>query len=228
MKLFTKEDFKIILNISDNESLVKKFLKSLNDPTFGMKITKAMIQREQGQFNQAMLNMAEVNRDQVLAIREIQLLIDNARGRELKGIVFQKYRQFYPFQIGLTDGEEVLELLSHVKVGYGEDFSKVVDNIHDLEKYIESSSEELEFIETRMRDRIPQSEIDNLRTTILNNETKLYEIKKVLIDKLITLVGNFYSYISAEDHVKIVRDVYLILTSSIETLDAKFVDVEKD
>ena len=55
-----------------DESLVYNFLKLINNETLRRKVLISLNQREQGHFNKAMFNISEANRDQLLAIREIQ------------------------------------------------------------------------------------------------------------------------------------------------------------
>ena len=118
-----KVDHKIIIeNILKRNGItgligepLQNLLEVVQAETLGKKVAIATNQRSQGHFDKAMLNISEVNRDQVLSIREIQAIIDQAKGNLKTEVIFEKFRQFYPFQIGLTHGKDVLELLRLIK-----------------------------------------------------------------------------------------------------------------
>lgn len=94
------------------EILVRDLIEVVRENTIGYKVATALNERKQGQFDKAMLNISEANRDQVLSIRAIQSIIDKICGTSRTEVIFEKFRQFHPFQIGLKNGKDVLELLS--------------------------------------------------------------------------------------------------------------------
>jgi len=140
--------------------LFQNLLDVVQAETLGKKVAIALNQRSQGHFDKAMLNISEANRDQVLSIREIQAIIDRAKGKLKTEVVFEKYRQFYPFQIGLTHGEDVLELLSLIKDECDFDLEELVADLHKNEEIITPIIEELNFYETKMEGRISEDEIN--------------------------------------------------------------------
>jgi hypothetical protein len=119
-----------------NKEIFQILLDVVQAETLGKKVSIALNQRSQGHFDKAMLNISEANRDQVLSIREIQAIIDQAKGKLKTEVVFEKYRQFYPFQIGLTHGEDVLELLSLIKDECDFDLEELVADLHKNEEMI--------------------------------------------------------------------------------------------
>jgi len=63
--------------------------------------------------------------------------------------------------------------------------------------------------------------------TILESILKkngILEVEEILIEELIEVVQTNHSQISITDRISLVKNIYLILSSSIQTLDAKIVD----
>jgi hypothetical protein len=46
--------------------------------------------------------ISEANRDQVISIRKIQNILDKVNATTIKEVVFAKYRQFFPLEIGIV------------------------------------------------------------------------------------------------------------------------------
>jgi hypothetical protein len=64
-----------------NNEIFQILLGAVEAETLGKKIAIALNQRSQGRFDKALLNIREANRAQVLSIREIQAVIDRAKGK---------------------------------------------------------------------------------------------------------------------------------------------------
>ena len=207
--------------------LFQNLLDVVQAETLGKKVAIALNQRSQGHFDKAMLNISEVNRDQVLSIREIQAIIDQAKGKLKTEVVFEKYRQFYPFQIGLTHGEDVLELLRLIKDECDFDLEELVADLHKNEEMIAPIIEELNFYETKMKGRISEDEINELTKKVKKIKKRIFEIKTSIIDSISGVVQGEFLQIADAQKLILVKNIYLILSSSIQTLDAKFVEVEQ-
>jgi hypothetical protein len=230
-----KVDHKIIIeNILKRNGitgLIGEPLQNLLDvvqaETFGKKVAIAINQRSQGHFDKAMLNISEANRVQVLSIREIQAIIDRAKAKLKTEVVFEKYRQFYPFQIGLTHGEDVLELLSLIKDECDFDLEELVADLHKNEEMVAPIIEELNFYETKMKGRISEDEISELKKKVKKITKKIFEKKTSIIDNTSGIVQGEYPQIADAHKLILVKNMYLVLSSSIQTLDAKSVEVEQ-
>ncbi len=208
--------------------LIQDLINVVQEETFGNKVVTALNQKKQGHFDKAMLNISEVNRDQVLSIRAIQSIIDKIKGVSKTEVVFEKYRQFYPFQIGLTNGKDVLELLSLIKFECNFALDEFVTDLHKNEEMINPMLQELNFYETRIKGRISDDEINELKKNVEKITKRIFEIKTFLIDCICGVVQGKYSQISIMDKISLVKNTYLILSSSIQTLDAEFVEVEHE
>ncbi|MCK5467882.1 MAG: hypothetical protein KAI99_05230 [Cyclobacteriaceae bacterium] len=222
----------IILKKNDilevEEKLLQDLIEIIREDTLGYKVTTALNQRKQGHFDKVMLNISEVNRDQVLSIRAIQSIIDKIKGTSKTEVIFGKFRQFYPLQIGLKNGKDVLELLSLIRLKCGFSLEEFVADLHKNEGMFDSLQQELNFYETRMKGRTSENEINELKNNIENTTERIFEIKTSIVDCICGVVQANHSQISVTDRISLVKNIYLILSSSIQTLDAEFVEVEQN
>lgn len=222
---FTEADFEALDLSNCDGLLVRDFLQNVNNETLGRKVYEAINQKEKGHFDKAMLSISEANRDQVLAIREIQGILDKQDGRAKTEVVFEKFRQTLPFQIGLANGEKFLEWLFEINALFPESLSRVKIELHANEDKLSAFMEKLSFFEDRMQGRIPESEIDDLKENIAELVEEISAIKKKIVVRLNAFVAGKGRSNTPSDNLRLIKNFYLIITSSIETLDARFVEV---
>ena len=223
-KLFTESDFEKLLISQCDPYLSKEFLDTLNHETLGSKVHDALEQRKQGHFNKAVASMTEANRDQVVAVREIQNIICKVENRPATEVMLENFRQVSPFQIGLTNGGQVLALLSEIK-SLVNDFDMMINDLHHDEKEAGSLIEEYTFFSERTPGRISDKELQGLKENITDLAGKVYSAKSLLLDIIIKFVDEKFSSIYVNDRISMIKCFYIVLTSSIETLDAKSVIV---
>ena len=224
-KIFSVSDFENLYLSKCDESLVYEFLKLINNETLGRKVSRSLNQRKQGYFDKAMLNISEANRDQVLAIREIQSILDKLESRGKTEIIFEKYQQIFPFQIGLANGEEVLNILTQIKLIFGEELPKITSGLYDNEEKVSLLMEELTFFEERMEGEITQKEIDVMRDNILTLIDEIQSTKKLMITNIFNYFSKNNIVASSNDRSRLIKNIYLIMTSSMEILDTKLIEV---
>ena len=204
--------------------LIEELIEVVQKDTLGFKVATALNQRKQGQFDKAMLNISEANRDQVLSIRAIQFIIDKIKSTSKTEVMFEKFRQFFPLQIGLKNGKDVLELLSLIRHKCCFSLEESVAELHKNEEMVDSLQQELIFYETRMKGQTSEDEIKELKKNIENTTEIIFKIKNSIVDCICGVVQTNHSQISITDRISLVKNIYLILSSSIQTLDAKIVD----
>ena len=224
-KIFSESDFKNLELSECDKSVINDFLKSINSETIGKIVLNALDQRKQGHFNDAVLSMTEANRDQVLAIRETQTILDKLEGRSKTTVILEKFRQTFPFQLGLTDGGQVLKLLDEIKSLFKKELPQMIVELNNNEKELDVLTEEYVFFENRMADKISKNELDMLKEKINHLTEKINSTKKLILNNIINFITEKFSSISPNDKIRLVSCLYLILTSCIETLDAKLVKV---
>ena len=222
---FSESDFEKLELRRCDKSSINDFLKVINSETLGKKVLTAIRLKKQGNFNRAMLDITEANRDQVIAIREVQIILDELRNREKTEIVFENFRQTLPLQIGLSNGKDVLELLDGIKNHFEGVLSKNTNELHQVEEELDIKREEFIFFQERMKGKISTDELDDLKEKVAKLVSKVYLAKKQITDTLIEFVTEKYKSLVSENRVSLIRNLYLIITSSIETKDSKFVNV---
>jgi len=224
-KEYSESDFKYLSLSKCDKALVCDFLHLINKETLAGKVSRSLSQRKQGHFDRAMLSISEVNRDHVLAIREAQEILDKLKNRDKTEIAFEKYRQFFPFQIGITNGDEILNLLTHIKLLFNDEFPSIVNNLHDNEMKVGLLNDELDFFEKRMEGLATQKELDALRNNISILVKDIQLAKKLIINNIVNGISEKEFLTSFNDMLGLVKCIYLIMTSSVETLDANLVYV---
>lgn len=223
--VFSESDFnKLDLKKCNNLS-VKDFLNVINSETLGKKVSTAINLKKQGHFNQAMLYVTEANRDQIIAIREIQGILDKLQNRDKTEIIFEKYRQTIPLQIGLSNGNDVLELLNGIGNKFEGTLSIKTKELHQMEEELDIVHDEFLFFQERMRGKISSEELDQIKEKVSQQTRSVYLAKKQIAGTLVEFVTERYKTLVAEDRIMLIRNIYLIITSSIETKDSKFTNV---
>lgn len=224
-KKFSESDFEKLELRKCNKSSVDHFLKVINSETLGKKVSTAISSKKQGHFNQAMLNLAEANRDQIIAIREIHGILDKLEDRNKTEIVFENFRQTLPLQIGLSNGKDVLELLERIRNNFKYNLSEKSNELHQAEEEFDVMHEEFILFQERMKGKISSKELDDSKEKVTQLARKMYRAKKQIADTLIEFVTEKYKTILADDRVSLIRNIYRIITSSIETKNSKFMNV---
>ncbi|MFC1533668.1 hypothetical protein ACFL7M_09925 [Thermodesulfobacteriota bacterium] len=225
-KKYYESDFENLELSKCNKSHVNSFLKIVNSKTLGRKVAIAVNLKKQGHFNKAVLYITEANRDQVLAIREIQTVLDKLEGREKTEVLLEKFRQIFPLQLGLTNGEEVLDLLMQIKAVYEGRFSEIISELHHNEEELDMLLEELSFFQERMKEKISEKELDDIKEKVSQATGIISSTKNMIINNLIKFFNERFNSITIDDRLCLIKNCYIIITSSIETLDAKLVEVQ--
>ena len=222
---FSESDFKNLQISKCDSSVISDFLKLINNETLGMKVLNAINQSKQDHFNKAILNISGANRDQVSAIREIQSILDELKGGIKTKIIFDKYRQKFPFQIGIANGEEILSLLDKIKSLFCNELAKIIGELHQNEEKLSTLNEELNFFKERVIGKISKQELDELRKNILLLVICIVSTKKLIIENLNNFLRKEFRSASPNLLMRLIRNFFVIITSSIETLDTELVEV---
>jgi len=224
-KNFSESDFANLEMVKCNKSYVHDFLNSINNITLGRKVAIAIRLKNQGHFNKSVLYISEVNRDQVLAIREMQTILYALENRGKTEVIFERFRQILPMQIGLRNGEEVLNLLNQIKAVYSGKHIEIISELHDNEKKLDELNEELSFFQERMSGRITENESNEIKKKVSQTASKIFSTKRMIVDNLIKFVNDKFNSITNDDRLCLIKNLYLVITSNIETLNYKQVEV---
>jgi len=209
-----------------DDNIVQDLLIALQERTLGSKVATAINQREQGHFDQSVTAFTKVNRDHFLSIRAIQSLLDNIHGVPHSQVILEKYRQFYPFQMGLAHGEGVIELLNLFEQGGRYEIEELVTELHKQEGLLIPLEEELQLYNTRLKGRIAENEIQSLAHTVETMTRKIFELKTAMIGCICRVIQENHNQVSGAEKTTLLKHLYVLLSSSIQTLDAKYVEVD--
>ena len=108
------------------------------------------------------------------------------------------------------------------------DIEEVVADLHNNEEMVTPFIEELNFYETKMKGRISEDEINKLKKKVGKIEEKIFDKKTSIIDSISYVVRGEFPQIEDAHKLALVKNIFLILSSSIQTMDAKFVEVDQD
>ena len=75
--------------------------------------------------------------------------------------------------------------------------------------------------------RTSEDEINELKKNIENTTDRILKIQTSIVDCICGVVQANHSQNSTTDRISLVKNIYLILSSSIQTLDADFVEVDQ-
>lgn len=213
-------------------SATQSFCETIEKDSLNVKIHEALALRSQGHFDRAMLNIAEANRDQVTAIREIQKLLGQARDEEYAEVVFEKFRQFEPFEIGISNADAMLTILVELDGGEDPRLKEITLELHDCELRKKDEEGYLSFLEERLDDGSGSEEAVEAKENILSLTRNLMEHRVRILEKiLVALVVALKKMPSGFERDRILldlsRNIFLVVTSPILTKPATHVDSER-
>jgi hypothetical protein len=76
-----------------------------------------------------------------------------------------------------------------------------------------------------MKGKIPESELKDMQIKISDLSAEIISYKELILNNIINSLNQKQIETNCNDKLKLIMNFYLILTSSIETLDAKLVEV---
>ena len=119
-----------------------------------------------------------------------------------------------------------LALLSLIKNKCNFDIEENVYDLHRNEDMIDPIIEELHFFDTKMKGQIPENEINELKKNVEIIKKRIFKNKASLVDCICRVIQGEYARISIFSRIMLIKKIYLVLSSSIQTRDAKLVEVE--
>lgn len=208
---------------------LQSFCMGIEKNSLNMKVHQALTLKRQGHFDKAMLNIAEANRDQVTAIRTVQALLGRARGESCPEVVFEKFRQFEPFEIGISDADAVLSILADLD---DQELQQSRMQLHDCELQKKDKMDYLSFLEDRLNSDSAAEDIDKSKAALLSLARNLTELRNRILTKILNCVGEALNDTPSggeKDRVilELSQNLFLIITSPILTKPATHVEAER-
>lgn len=217
-----KSSISSLATLNTGTSFETESLHIYTDNTFAYQMDKALELRSKGHFNDAMLVVGTINRDQVLAIREIQEVLDIESETPPKYVIFEKFKQTEPFEIGIKDGDTVLDLIKEVE---DTESTMYIGDIHKHESDYAAAFDEYNFYRTRMKGKVSDDELEDMFAECTTIQHDLEAAKLSLIEHIEEKIQS-QTIKDPVNLAKLVRSLYRVITSSIETLHADNVDAE--
>jgi hypothetical protein len=209
---------------------LKLFCAKVEAPTLAAKVRSAVTFRQQGHFDKAMLAMSEANRDQVLALRKIQSTLSGVTGTHYPMVVFEKFRQQPPFEIGVADGDAVFAILDRLGAQERPALGDARAKLHDLETQIEEESTFVAFLERQRTSEGNTAELETAQATVHDLEQNLAEMRAEILDSIFAVTKDVLEGASVRNHrdrlfLGLAANIYLVVMSSIATKPAQRVEI---
>jgi len=191
----------------------------------------ALDRRKQGRIDQSIRLMTQANRTQLDAIEDIQRVIDTMTGRQTGQVVFAKYRQFQPFEMGIENGEGVLALLDDFAGMEAIDPDRIRADLHEMEARETAEGERLAFFERRFDDGSEDDEIAEIRRGLQAVGRDIVLLKHKILEAVFTVVAVITSKNTNPSErnkqtLALSKSLYVLVTSPTATRHADDVRIE--
>ncbi len=216
------------------ENDLHKFVKSLEGESLAFKLYEAKECRQKGNFNKAMLMVSEIVRDHIISLRSIQNIIDATHKREERKVIFQKFRQWEPFEVGLTNGTDVIMIVDEFMVPWKKENYQLIEAYLELEKKIDYENKKSAVLK-RITDTPGSTQEVEEQVEIISELSQRQEVLRFkLAGEIICLTEKIQMVIAPElnsyDKAKLLMQLPIhlgtIMLSSIITKSAEYVEAE--
>ncbi|MGL1934519.1 MAG: hypothetical protein OCD01_05845 [Fibrobacterales bacterium] len=190
-------------------SFESETLAYYTDHTFAYQLNHIDELRDKGAFNDTLLFLGSIKRDQVLALRDIEESINTQEKSTYP--VIEQFRETPPYKIGLRGADKALDL---IKVVDDTESSMFVDDIIRYESDYSIAFDEYTFYQRRMKSKVSDEELEDRHTECMQILHDLKSAKLSLIEHIEAVVTP-YAIEDAIQFASVVRSLYRILTSSM-------------
>ena len=212
-----------------------RFTKSIQQRSLAFAFFEAKESRRKGDFNRAMLGVSEVVRDHVTALRNIQNLFDELSGSKPKQVVFQKFRQFEPLEVGMENAPDVFRILNEFVYPWKTENSELITQFLAMEKQVDFEQKRLAVLErfSSAAEDLSDSEKQRkqLGDCIKQHETLQFRLGTALTDMADDILKNMAAHQEHIEKIKyqllLMRPLVVIVLSDIRTKPANDVEVQK-
>ncbi len=199
--------------------------------SLGNLIASALASQKQGRLNDAISQITRANRTQFDAIESIMHTLARVFERPRNEVIFAKYRQTFPFEMGVENAADVIDLVQSFNRGMLPDESSKTERLHNLEAARSAEAEAFEFFENRFRSGGAEAEIEESRGKLQSINKELEETKTAILCAVISVVSTRVNKhrsqrtASSVDY-EISGWLYQVVTSKTLTKAAKNVEVD--
>lgn len=198
--------------------------------SLGAMVDSALASRKEGRLADAISLITRANRTQLDAIEGIMRVMDAVLKRPKSEVIFAKYRQIFPFEMGVENADEVLDLVSTTQRHISSNNTGIVERLHLMEASQSEETEALKFFYTRFRDGGAEAEIEEaeakLRSIASDFEAAVSGILRAVMSAVVALLGDQDSGDGISPaHYHLSGWLYQIITSQTLTKAARDVEV---
>ena len=215
---------------ADSASDLRLFFAKIEAPTLAAKVRSAVIFRQKGHFDKAMLAMSEANRDQVLALRKIQSTLSGVTGKHYPMVVLEKFRQQPPFEIGVADGDAVFGILDRLGAQESPALDGARAKLHDMEDQIDEERSFITFLERQSAKDRNTAEHETAKTRVQDLERTLAAMRVEILNQIFAVTKDVLDSAAVRNRwdslfLGLAGNIYVVVMSSIETKPAQRVEI---
>lgn len=199
--------------------------------SLGALIASALASRKQGRIDDAISQITRANRAQLNAINGIMRTLDGVFERPRNEVIFAKYRQTFPFEMGIENADDVIDLVQAFHRYVPSDDFSITERLHSLEAAQSEETEALEFFGSRFLDGSAETEIVEAQDKLKSIKHELEKTKTAILCVVISVVATSLNRhgsgrMASSAEYEISGWLYQIVTSKTLTKAAKNVDVD--
>ncbi len=199
--------------------------------SLGALIASAIISKNHGRMDDAISQITKANRLQLDAIEGTTKALDEVFDRPTNEVIFARYRQIPPSEMGVEGAGDVLDLIRifHEEVLLAD--KPHVERLHELETAQTEEVEALTFFRKRFSDGSAETEIKEAESKLISIAEELERSKNTILSAVFSTISVFLSEhhvskIRPSTHYKVAGWLYQIVTSTTLTKPASDVAVD--
>ncbi len=204
---------------------------AVENDTLNTLVISAVRYRSQGRIDQSIQLITQANRAQLDAIEALQGILDTLNGRPKQQVVFSRYRQFIPFEMGVEEADDALGLIGSLRDERAPGTRAQCKRLHELEAARNDEVDRLEFFEQRFVDGSQSETIEEARTNLGALNIDLLHAKHEVLNDTLTAVQSFLIETGGQVNnlavcYELSRWLYVLATSPTRTRHADDVQTE--
>ena len=181
-----------------------------------------------------MLVVSELIRDHMTSLQHIQRTFDEIRGNDERKVVFQKFRQREPFEVGLSNAPDVLRIIDEFLVPWKRENSNLVEGYLELEKRLDYEKEKKDAFERFASTDDSSPELEEQRKILSELSEKIemfrYELSEAIIclsEKILEKMAPILNNVDRVKYLsKLSNHLSTLILSPIVSKPAEYVDAE--
>jgi len=229
-KAFSEQTYGAIFKNSRPESnnytwYLKAFTDSLTQPSLSFSFFEAKESRRQGNFNKAMLLVSELVRDHITSLRTVQNIFDQIHGDEPRQVVFKRFSQKEPLEVGLENAPHVILIIDQFITPWKQTNIETVAEYLETEKQLEIEQQKTEvfkrlasaqnsFNELKEQEEILEKLDKNQNVFRFSIGVSIIDLTKEIINKIAVHLDDIEKN---KTMIRLLKELVIVALSNIET-----------